>query len=57
MYTYIYTSANSLYLIKICSCCFLDLHLYSNNLSTIAMISSLIMSELFPACFFLLQKF
>ena len=27
------------------------MHLYSNNLSTIAMISSLIMSELFPACF------
>ena len=27
------------------------MHLYSNNLSTIATISSLIMSELFPACF------
>ena len=27
------------------------MHLYSNHLSTIAMISSLIMSELFPACF------
>ena len=27
------------------------IHLYSNNLSTIATISSLIMSELFPACF------
>ena len=28
------------------------MHLYSNNLSTIATISSLIMSELFPACFY-----
>ena len=28
------------------------MHLYSNNLSTIATISSLIKSELFPACFF-----
>ena len=27
------------------------MHLYSNNLSTIATISSLIKSELFPACF------
>ena len=42
---------NRLHLIKICSCCFLDMHLYSNNLSTIATISSLIISELFPACF------
>ena len=55
-YTYIFTSAytydyNRLHLIKICLCCFLDMHLYSNNLSTIAMISSLFMSELFPACF------
>ena len=40
-----------LHLIKICLCCFLDIHLYSNNLSTIAFISSLIMLELFPACF------
>ena len=40
-----------LHLIKICLCCFLDMHLYSNNLSTIATISSLIISELFPACF------
>ena len=42
---------NRLHLIKICLCCFLDMHLYSNNLSTIATISSLIKSELFPACF------
>ena len=27
------------------------MHLFSNNLSTIATISSLIMLELFPACF------
>ena len=42
---------NRLHLIKICLCCFLDIHLYSNSLSTIAKISSLIMSELYPACF------
>ena len=40
-----------LHLIKICLCCFLDIHLYSNNLSVIAFFSSLIMSELFPASF------
>ena len=56
MYTYIYTSTfmydyNRLILSKICLCCFLDMHLYSNNLSTIATISSLIISELFPTCF------
>ena len=59
MYTkYNYTYKNTifylfirLHLIKICLCCFLDTHLYSNNLSTIATISSLIISELFPACF------
>ena len=45
-YVYVY-----IHLSKICLCCFLDMHLYSNNLSTIAMISSLIISELFPACF------
>ena len=42
---------NRLHLNKICLCCFLDIHFYSNNLSTIATISSLIISELFPACF------
>ena len=42
---------NRLHLIKICLCCFLDMHLDSNNLSTIATMSSLNMSELFPACF------
>ena len=56
MYTYIYTNAytyddNRLHLIKICLCRFLDMHFYSNNLSTMATISSLIMSDLFPACF------
>ena len=39
---------NKLHLIKISLCCFLDMHLYSNNLSTIATISSLIKTELFP---------
>ena len=51
MYTYNYMIYNRLHLIKICLCCFLDIHLYSNNLSTIAIFSSLIKSELFPACF------
>ena len=37
--------------IKNCLCCFLDMHLYSTNLSTIATIGSIILSELFPACF------
>ena len=40
-----------LHLIKICLCCFLDMHLYSNNLSIIATFFSLITLELFPACF------
>ena len=56
LYEYLYLcnytfSCNRLSLIKICLCCFLDIHLYSNNLSTIATISSLIISELLPACF------
>ena len=42
---------NRLHLNKCCLCCFSDIHLYSNKLSTIATISSLIMSELLPACF------
>ena len=42
---------NKLHLIKICLCCFLDMHLYSNKLSTITTISSLIISELLPPCF------
>ena len=45
-----YIHYNRLHLIKICLCCFLDMHLYSKNLSTIAMISSLIILELLPAC-------
>ena len=54
MYTYNYFYSNlcsRLHLIKICLCCFLDMHLYSNNLSIIAIISSLIISELLPAFF------
>ena len=54
IYTYL---CNRLHLIKLCLCCFLDMHLYSNNLSTIAKISSLIMSELFPACFSFIINF
>ena len=42
---------NTLHLIKTCLCCFLLIHFYSNNLSTIATISLLSMLELFPACF------
>ena len=52
--TYIYLSNytyNSLKLIKICLCCFLDMHLYFINLSTITTISSSIILEFFPACF------
>ena len=39
MYTYLLISVTDYILIKICLCCFLDIHLYSNNLSTIATIS------------------
>ena len=35
---------------KICLCCFLDIHLNSNKLSSISTISSFTISELFPAC-------
>ena len=52
MYTYKYTySCERLHLIKSCLCCFFNMYLYSNNLSTIATVSLLIKSELFPACF------
>ena len=44
-------SCYEIHLKEICSCCFLDMHLYSNNLSTIAIIFSLIKLEFFPACF------
>ena len=44
-------SCTRLHLNKSCFCCFLYMHLYSNNLSTIATISSLIVSEKIPACF------
>ena len=42
---------NRLHLIKICLCCFLDIHLYSNTFSIIATISSSIKLELLPPCF------
>ena len=35
---------------KICLCCFVDLQSYSNLLSTIATVSSSVISELLPAC-------
>ena len=42
---------NRSHLIKICLCCFLDIHLYSNSLSIIATISSSIKLELLPPFF------
>ena len=45
---------NRLHLSKICLCCFLGIHLNSNNLSTIATISSSIKLELLPPCFFVI---
>ena len=42
---------NGLHLIKSCFCCFFDMHLYSNSLSTIATTSCIIKSEFFPAFF------
>ena len=52
MYTYNYMSNyNRPHLIKICLCCFLDIHLYSNNLSIIATISSSIKLEFLPPFF------
>ena len=38
-------------LTKICRCCFFDMLLYSNKLSSITTLSSLIISKWFPACF------
>ena len=48
---------NRLHSFKTCLCCFLDIHLCSKKLSTIATNFSLIMSELFPACFSCSNKF
>ena len=42
---------NRLHLIKNCLCCFLDMLLCSNNLSTTAKNSLLIKAKVFPACF------
>ena len=41
--------SNRLHLIKNCLFCSVDMHLYSENLSTIAKISHVIILELFPA--------
>ena len=60
-YTSVYTNfffvCNILHLIKFCVCCFVDIHLYSNILSTIATISSLIKLELLTACSFCNNNF
>ena len=50
-HAYLLFVSNRLHLIKSRLCCFLDMHLYSINLSTIALITALIMSEFCPACF------
>ena len=57
MYTYLFMSnythtCDSLPIDTACSCCFSDLLLYASSLSTIGIISSLFVSELFPACLF-----
>ena len=50
-YTYFFFVCKRLHFIKICLCCFLNIHLYSNRLSIIPTISMFILSELFPAFF------
>ena len=47
-YTYL---CNRLLLIKICSCCLLDIHLYSNSLRTTATIFLINRCKLSPASF------
>ena len=49
-FVYLFYLCNTLHLNKICLCSFLDIHLYSNNLSTIAIFSSLFILDLLPAC-------
>ena len=51
IYSYVFFVCNRFHLIKNCLSCLVDMHLYSNNLSTIGPISSLIILEIFPACF------
>ena len=51
IYNYFFFLCKRLHLIKFCLCRFLVMHLYFITLSTIATISSLRTSELFPACF------
>ena len=48
---YFFFVFNRFYLFKVFLCCFLYKHLYSYSLSNIAMISSLNILELSPACF------
>ena len=47
---YIYL-CNRFILIKVCLCCFLDMHLYYNNLSTIPTFLSSIILDLVPVYF------
>ena len=56
MYNFM-SNYNRLHLIKICLCYFLDMHWYSISLSTIETISSLIILELLPACFYCNNNF
>ena len=54
MYTYKYNceyicTSNRLHLIEFCLCCFMDMQLYSNILSTMAAISLPIILEILPA--------
>ena len=51
IYSYFFFVCNRIHLNKICLSCFVDIHLYSNNLSTIATISSLIELKILPASF------
>ena len=53
IYSKFFFVCNRLHLNKVCLCCLVDIHFCSNNLSTIAIIPSLIISELLAACFFL----
>ena len=57
IYTFSLFVCKRLHSNKVCLCCFLDIHLYSNSLSIIATNSSLIMSDLFPACCSWSKKF
>ena len=50
-YTHFFFVSNRLDLIKVCFCCFVDMHLYSKILSTTGTNSSLLIFALLPAFF------